>query len=168
MRFRCANCSEFGHRITTCKKPISTTKYCSKCDMRKDKSYFGFVKKTTDHLSIWCKECCNKSASISRKLPTQKKSRAEKEYKLKYDAIAAYGNECECCGESKLAFLNIDHALNDGAKYRMKNLSGRHLYLWLLKQGYPKDLGLRVMCWNCNCGRMVNGGTCPHLESGPS
>lgn len=41
------------------------------------------------------------------------------------------------------------------------------MYQSLRKQGYSKDLGLQVLCWNCDCGRDVNGGVCPSdLASG--
>jgi len=85
---------------------------------------------------------------------------------LKRAAIDAYGGKCACCGESNLAFLTIEHRNNDGAEYRRslgnRSRGGIHTYRDLKKHGYPQDEGLEVACWNCNAGRQVNGGVCPH------
>lgn len=88
-----------------------------------------------------------------------------KNWRLKQSTIAVYGGLCECCGIDRLQFLTIDHINGDGAKHRTELFGSRHeggrrFYQWLKSQGYPD--GYRVLCWNCNCGREVNGGTCPH------
>lgn len=73
---------------------------------------------------------------------------------LKFDAITAYGGECAICGESYIECLTLDHSKNDGAKFRKeypKLHGGPTFYLWLRQRGFPQDLGLRVLCWNCNC-----------------
>ena len=33
-------------------------------------------------------------------------------------------------------------------------------YLWLKRNNFPP--GYQVLCWNCNCGRSINNGICPH------
>lgn len=33
---------------------------------------------------------------------------------------------------------------------------------WLARHKYPE--GFQLLCWNCNCGRAINGGICPHEE----
>jgi hypothetical protein len=71
---------------------------------------------------------------------------------------------CACCGESNTKFLSIDHINNDGASHRrslgLKNGSG--LYKWLKKEKYPS--GFQILCFNCNLGKQINGGMCPHVE----
>lgn len=82
----------------------------------------------------------------------------------KKSAIERYSNgsfKCVCCGESTYKFLTIDHINNDGFKYR-KEICGR-LHDWLRKNNYPK--GFQVLCFNCNCGKSVNKGTCPHKDT---
>lgn len=85
----------------------------------------------------------------------------------KRETIDHYGGKCGCCNERRLPFLTIDHPNNDGAAHR-KSLkmsgaaSGWRIYDWLRSQGYPK--GFRVLCWNCNVGRHINGGKCPHKD----
>jgi len=74
-----------------------------------------------------------------------------------------YGRSCECCGESHLAMLTLDHKNNDGAAHR-RQLKMYTIYHWVVKNNFP-DL-FRVMCFNCNCGRRINGGICPHVTEG--
>lgn len=80
--------------------------------------------------------------------------------------IAAYGGVCECCGEHRKEFLNIDHVNDDGYELRSNpNLPGgrrcgKHLCKWLVRNGCPKD-AFRLLCFNCNCARAMYG-ICPH------
>jgi hypothetical protein len=81
-------------------------------------------------------------------------------YTVKLEAIEAYGGAfCACCLEDEILFLGLDHIENDGA---IENVSGHHLYSYLRKYGFPP--GFRVLCHNCNLGRYLNGGTCPHAS----
>lgn len=76
-----------------------------------------------------------------------------------------YGFQCQCCGESISKFLTLDHVNNDGAEHRRLlggSAGGRALYLWIINNKYP-DI-FQVLCWNCNCGKKMNGGVCPHTE----
>jgi len=72
---------------------------------------------------------------------------------LKLEILSHYSNggiKCAYCGEEELAFLSIDHSFGDGAKHRKQlNLSGG-FYYWLKRNNYPQDLGLRILCMNCN------------------
>lgn len=86
---------------------------------------------------------------------------AERKARVRAAVLAAYGGRCACCGEDETRFLTIDHVNNDGATHRREIGSGA-LYWWLAKNGYPA--GYRLLCWNCNCGRALNGGICPHEE----
>lgn len=80
--------------------------------------------------------------------------------RLKARVIEAYGGKCNCCGEGNLSFLTIDHTNGDGGKHRQAIGSSR-IYNWLENRGYPTP-GFQVLCFNCNCGRQINGGVCPH------
>ena len=74
-----------------------------------------------------------------------------------------YGGQfCQCCGESNMKFLTIDHIYGGGTKHRQETHGGRDFYIWLKKNGFPP--GFQVLCYNCNCGRGKNGGECPHKE----
>lgn len=79
---------------------------------------------------------------------------------LRDDAIKAYGGyKCVCCGENGKMFLCIDHINNDGNVHR-KELGKTNIYAWLRDNEYPN--GFQVLCYNCNYGKHLNGGACPH------
>lgn len=78
---------------------------------------------------------------------------------LKQKVYDHYGHSCSCCGETSPAFLTIDHVNNDGWEHR-KTVAPAQLYGWLVRNGFPADF--QILCYNCNCGRYRNGGTCPH------
>ena len=87
------------------------------------------------------------------------------------EAYAAYGGKCQCCGEANRMFLTFDHVNNDGAKMRADSNHplgsvGGVLYRKLKRAGWPKTFAL--LCFNCNCGRFRNGGTCPHQSREPN
>lgn len=79
---------------------------------------------------------------------------------LRDAAYVAYGGYvCKCCGEDERMFLNIDHVNNDGAAHR-KTVRSTNIYSWLRDNGYPS--GFQILCANCNHGKRMNGGVCPH------
>lgn len=76
-----------------------------------------------------------------------------------------YGRSCICCGESTPLFLTLDHVEGGGHFHRQTVTGGRagiRFYRWLLRQNLPG--GYQVLCWNCNVGRHLNGGVCPHHQ----
>ncbi len=83
----------------------------------------------------------------------------ESDRKAKQAVINAYGGKCECCGETIIEFLTIDHTKNDGAIHRRK-IGKKNVYKDLIKRGFPKD-GYRILCFNCNITRGFYG-YCPH------
>ncbi len=86
--------------------------------------------------------------------------------KLKREVIIAYGRECYCCGETEIAFLCVDHSFNDGETHRKSFGRGAsNFYYWLRRNRFPKNLGLRVACANCNTATMF-GRSCPHIKKG--
>lgn len=83
--------------------------------------------------------------------------------------FAGYGGRCACCSEDDPRFLTIDHINGDGKIHR-ESLGGGSGRIWLdiLKRGFPSEF--QVLCYNCNSGRSINGGICPHadpLETSP-
>lgn len=117
-------------------------------------------------------ECCAKEKDRPDKTCCKKCRATRRIYnivrnrELKQLVIDAYGGKCACCGEKLFEFLCIEHSRNDGAKQRreLKYGTGRDFYLWLSKRGFPKDLGLEILCFNCNCAR-GSYGYCPHGKS---
>ncbi len=88
--------------------------------------------------------------------------------RLKTRVFTAYGNICECYGESNPALLTVDHVNSDGAEHRKQMKHGKSwttLYQWAEANHFPPSL--RLMCWNCNLGAFRNPGNrgiCPHQQ----
>ncbi len=147
-------------------------KVCSKCGSSKDESEF-YVRKRRNEMNLECKECVKVRVAKRRKegwdLIKDKQSKCNREYRkgLRLDALMAYGGlRCACCGETEYMFLTLDHINNDGAEDRVKiagrrNAAGTHTYKWLKARDYPP--GYQVLCMNCNFGKRMNNGVCPHL-----
>ena len=80
---------------------------------------------------------------------------------VKQEILARYGNVCNCCGISNPDVLTMDHIDDGGTKIRKENLSQRNIFEYL----YRMDIDLKtfqILCFNCNFGKQVNGGICPH------
>ena len=98
------------------------------------------------------KERANESSKISKK---------KYEEKCKRLVFEHYGKKCECCGEDNEMFLTIDHINGGGTKHR-KKIKGEKITTWLYRNNFPK--GFQTLCFNCNWGKHINGGICPHKD----
>lgn len=146
-------------------------KVCSKCEQQKAVSEF-YMQKRRGYLNAECKSCTKKNTSAyyrkNREAIRMKENAFNRDRRkaLRLATFAAYGGAvCACCGEKELAFLTLDHINNDGAEQRRKiagraNAAGIWTYAWLAKRGFPD--GYQVLCMNCNFGKHMNGGVCPH------
>lgn len=89
--------------------------------------------------------------------------------KMRRAFFEMYGHKCACpgCNETLERFLTIDHVNNDGAQERKgkSDQSGILAYREALREYRPDKY--QVLCYNCNCGKRDNGGTCPHLGLHP-
>lgn len=108
-----------------------------------------------------------RKALYARRTLTQQQR--QKEYhrtyhsKVKLQVITAYGGQCECCAENLLEFLTIDHRNRDGKTHRGERNVGNRFYRRLIAEGFPRDVGLRVLCMNCNWASAWSiDGKCPH------
>ncbi len=97
-----------------------------------------------------------------------KNERERRKYReLRETVLASYGGKCNCCGETLMPFLCIDHINGGGSEHR-KNLraqgvsAGAGFYKWLKKNNYPD--GFQVLCHNCNMAKGFYG-SCPHSHS---
>jgi hypothetical protein len=147
---------------------------CSNCGVFKSWSEFHKRKIGFNGYASWCKVCVSSSGSVEKwrennpdkYVEVQRKCRK----KAKLEVVQHYGGKCACCGETELLFLTMDHINNDGAKHRREMSDGKRtssgrevgsqIYFWLRKNNFPT--GFQILCWNCNCGRNLNGGVCPH------
>jgi hypothetical protein len=81
--------------------------------------------------------------------------------------ITTYGGSCECCGEAERRFLTLDHVNNDGGgrdRNQTPGLGTSTILRRLRRDGWPRDPTYALACFNCNSGRHLNGGICPHQE----
>jgi len=137
-----------------------------------------WAKRETSGLCIYCgkyppkinnKGCniCSKKKVEITKIFEKNNSNTIKQYRLlvKYEVIEKYGGKCNCCGETQILFLTIDHVNNDGYQdrkelYGVKNPATMSWYLKLRRECIREDL--QVLCFNCNLGKSINNGMCPH------
>ena len=109
-------------------------------------------------------------ASTYRKTNREKVNRYNAAYAVKLRArlreqmIQAYGGKCKCCGECEPTFLQLDHIHNDGSVERVTDRTTYRTQVRLKRLGWPNDRH-QLLCANCNFGKMLNGGICPHVKS---
>lgn len=96
-------------------------------------------------------------------LATNRKWLASYRAQLRSEMIEAYGKKCACCGESEKTFLQLDHIYNDGHLDRKTNKTSAKLFAKLKAVGWPNDR-YQLLCANCNFGKLMNNGICPHQE----
>ena len=106
---------------------------------------------------LHCRDCQRATKSSATKLHAR----------FKQVIFTYYGGRCNCCAESEPAFLSVDHINNDGNIQRKQDKTGgsnfyRNLAKSIIAGTSPNDL--QLLCRNCNWGKHVNGGICPHLS----
>jgi hypothetical protein len=146
-----------------CKNPRdSVRRLCAKCRAKNQAKYKAKAKraKSLDK----CIQCFKPAAKGHRRCTRCLERRNEQGAEYRLRALQAYGMQCACCGEKMLRFLTIDHVNNDGNKHR-KEIYHSQMTRWLYKHNYPP--GFQTLCFNCNMGKAMNGGVCPHKTDGP-
>lgn len=145
-------------------------KRCSLCGETKQVS--EFYMRTNGRLQERCKACFKERAYRSRDLNRVTFRRRHADWYLDFKTrvrraiFEAYGGyRCACCGELERKFLTLDHINNDGAADRIKiagkrSAAGWTTYRYLYKHGFPP--GYQILCMNCNFGKRMNKGVCPH------
>jgi hypothetical protein len=155
--------------------PNQDLKKCSKCGEDKPRTDFYLQssgKNGQKYPAGECKTCArlrqkeyvSKNYTLVRE--RDNKSLRKKRTRIKEAVFAAYGGyKCNCCGETEQNFLSIDHVFNNGAEHRRsitgkRHSAGYHTYIWLVKNNFPA--GFQVLCMNCQHGKRMNKGICPH------
>lgn len=146
---KCTNCqndSENGFsQCVNCQEKTRTRNF-EIYHKKKKTGLCNFCNKPSDTGKVYCELCFNKFK--------------EKHKKLKIEVFMAYGGfKCSCCGETIDKFLTIDHINNNGNDHRRK-IGSSSLYKWLKANNFPPEF--QVLCYNCNLGKYLNGGKCPH------
>ena len=81
--------------------------------------------------------------------------------RLKRKVLISLGGKCECCAETQLDFLQVDHVNKDGKKHREEIGRSVQMHKDMLK--HPTRYKLRVLCANCHFS-ITNTGICPHQK----
>lgn len=136
-------------------------RWCSDCKEKYGKCFKKYrCKLKADGL---CTRCGNQTDGKANCQECRRKENASR-FAARLMAIKHYGGRCACpkCPdpECSFVFLCIDHVDNNGAEHRKEIGSG--IYEWLRKNNYPD--GFQVLCYNCNMGKSINGGVCPHID----
>jgi hypothetical protein len=159
-RRRCYDCAS-TKQCKVCKLilPISSFsqfygKVCRSC--RKDYNATRYLENKSD---ILAKNKKWKIENAPRFHSQQKDYRTRKRAEMKAEVLAHYDGRCDCCGETEILFLTIDHINGNGWEHR-RMIGKTDMWKWLYHNDYPD--GFRILCYNCNAGRYHNGGVCPH------
>lgn len=172
---RCGECSEHARSRVAKNAPKRRTKIkeqglcccgstprqgkltCERCN-EKNKLHYQLRKSKG-----LCPHCSNPSPEGRTVCLDCVRIRQARYQRIKNEVFDAYGGYvCACCSETIKKFLTIDHINNDGKQHRQQVGKSRILYYWLHDNEFP--LGFQVLCFNCNCGRQLNGGICPHKQ----
>lgn len=102
-----------------------------------------------------------------RRSPEQeiKTNKQGQEYRgrLKKAVFDHYGWHCACCNEGQIQFLELDHIGGGGNQHRREIGRGQGtLYAWAIREAFPAMM--QTLCANCNRGRFLNKGVCPHQD----
>lgn len=162
----CTYCYNPWYGIIT----VMKTKTCNKCQEEKPLSEFHKDNGNPDGYRYSCKKCWMAAHYNTEKSRAgMRKWRAENPLKRlllrrrrRIDAIQKLGGKCECCNETRLEFLAIDHItpihrkkLNESSRH-----SGDALIEQVRQSGFSKEK-FRVLCHNCNSA-IGWYGYCPH------
>jgi len=140
------------------------TKICPKCAVEKPLTEFH-NRGDGRGKAYQCKKCHSAYSSKwadENRLKVRASALKHKRM-VRSEVLEAYGNACQCCGETQPEFLSIDHINNDGAQHR-KTIKGPNIYDWLRNQGFPKD-NFQILCMNCNFAKGHSADNqCPHVK----
>lgn len=141
-------------------------KWCSACQQEHPESEFGIDRSRKDGLYRVCREAQRAKDRLRKRdreyTDADRAYGRERRRRIRILALQAYGGDppaCRCCGEDKIEFLSLEHSRGDGNTHRASVKGDFILALW--RQGFPHDLGLEVLCFNCNLARGFHG-YCPH------
>lgn len=137
-------------------------KRCNGCGQSKPYSEFHKAKRCVGGVAGTCKDCRNAKNAVWAAANPALRAAAASQRRLRALRIYSATPEpsCACCGEGTLAFLTFEH-IDGGGRQHRKETGGGGFISWLLAERRP---GIEVLCMNCNHGRRVNGGICPHDE----
>ena len=142
---------------------------CKNCHTDKPEQYFFKNKSAKNGYDSSCKKCRYiknvewRKNNIEKSRILNRKSQDKRRVELRIAAIQAYGGKCECCGESEILFLTLEHINGVPKIDRMANGKRKRtvdILRRLEREGWPKT-DHTILCFNCNCSKGIYG-SCPH------
>ncbi len=164
----------YRNHCNTCRNVGITSRRCETCQKPFTQAPNGTYTRCRRHRHIEARECraCGNSfmprfgtayycSTACRQSVVQGQRAAvwAANRRLVLEAYSGSSPACVCCQEMQILFLSLDHLEGGGRQQRAK-LGGGGFYTWLRRNNYPP--GFQVLCHNCNLGRQLNGGLCPH------
>jgi len=154
--------------LCLCGQPLVTGRSSCELCLEKRRSYSAAKRKARINSKL-CRDCGRPSTSplCPTCLAIKKQQNITFRTTLKYSVLSYYSigdvPQCQCCGETILSMLTIDHIAGNGNQHREAVTHGRGaetFYRWLKNNNYPAEY--RTLCFNCNVGAHQNNGVCPH------
>jgi|TARA_B100001971_G_scaffold169318_1_gene161099 hypothetical protein len=116
-----------------------------------------------------CQVCNNRSVNNESIRNTKNRQKMKRIFKgimcskcyfyiLRRYVLFLLGEACSCCNEKEIRFLAIDHKFGGGSKER-KSTGEKYLYYERMVKNLNK---YQILCHNCNIGKELNKGICPH------
>ena len=115
---------------------------------------------------VLCPSCHEKNLRTPRDPNKESEKRKRAYRKVRNQALEGYGGKCQCCGDSRLYVLQIDHVNGLGGKTRKEAKFNHHRILTeIIKQNFPPTL--QVLCANCHQAKTLLG-VCPKEHPNPN
>ena len=168
--------------IEVCESVEAYLKYqvlCFNCNfIKSDKLKDGLSKRdpnlievssTAGRRCLWCSKIAFKGGLCLSCYEHNKLQVRRQSLRLKQAIVEGYGGKCNCCGYSENIYaLVIDHIFNDRKEEIKKFKGSTHtFYRYLRDASYPKDR-YQLLCMNCNMGKQLYNGVCPHVIGVPN
>jgi hypothetical protein len=144
----CINCGK--------NESLSNKTKCEICLIAARKSSKKYISENPN-----AKEVRNRWKTNETSREKHRESRKKWRLKYKYKVIEFLGGKCECCAETTIEFLQIDHVNRDGWKHR-KEVGKSLRYLRDIVKN-PTKYSLRILCANCHFA-LTNFDSCPHKK----
>ena len=166
------NSSSDGKRCSECQNVVIESNK-GRFKQRYNNGFCGYCGKNPHETDKKSCSVCLKKRRDQYAACGDKKTRREQAAVIRHErkvrVLQQYGGRCVCCGEIEPIFLALDHIDGGGNEHRRQignndgnrcGSSSTQFYIWVEKNNYP-DI-LQVLCHNCNMGKHLNGGVCPH------
>jgi len=138
-------------------------KICSSCNIEKYES--EFPKREDNRIRRQCRNCLREKHNERRRKNPEAQRILSRKYRknLTNGILKIYSSKCNCCGETEVLFLTLDHVKNNGNIER-QTMDEYTIMRKIINGELPKE-DYQILCMNCNFGKFRNGGTCPHTTT---